>query len=183
MRIAEILGDTARASQLAEMLLATEKDGGVAASLAMRVAEQAANEGDVAAALAALSSAVEKDSACLPARALQLDLLADGGDPALFATQLEAFATTLPTDEARGRAALLSAFVRAQANDAAAAKSALNEAKSRGVEPELLWRVGRMLARLLDDANWYEETTRRLIQALTTKDETPGAAFGTPERR
>jgi tetratricopeptide (TPR) repeat protein len=174
MRVAEVLGDTARASQLAEILLQNEKDGGVAASLAMRVAEQAANEGDVAAALAALSSAVQKDPACLPARALQLDLLADGGDPALFAVQLEAFAATLPTDEARGRAALLSAFVRAQANDATAAKSSLNEAKSRGVEPELLWRVGRMLARLLDDANWYEETTRRLIQALTTKDETPG---------
>ncbi len=168
MRIAEVLGDTARAAQLAETLLQNEKDGGVAASLAMRVAEQAANEGDVGAALAALSSAVAKDPACLPARALQLDLLADGGDPAVFAVQLEAFSATLPTDEARGRAALLSAFVRAQANDAAAAKSSLNEAKSRGVEPELLWRVGRMLARLLDDANWYEETTRRLIQALTS---------------
>jgi predicted Zn-dependent protease len=168
MRIAEVLGDTARAAQLAEILLQNEKDGGVAASLAMRVAEQAANEGDVGAALAALSSAVAKDPACLPARALQLDLLADGGDPAVFAVQLEAFSATLPTDEARGRAALLSAFVRAQANDAAAAKSSLNEAKSRGIEPELLWRVGRMLARLLDDANWYEETTRRLIQALTS---------------
>ncbi|MEO7110751.1 MAG: tetratricopeptide repeat protein, partial [Polyangiaceae bacterium] len=171
MRVAEVLGDTARAAQLAETLLQNEKDGGVGASLAMRVAEQAANEGDVAAALAALSSAVEKDPACLPARALQLDLLADGGDPALFAVQLEAFASKLPTDEARGRAALLSAFVRAQANDAAASKSSLNEAKARGVELELLWRVGRMLARLLDDANWYEETTRRLIQALTTNDE------------
>ena len=173
MRIAELSGDTSRAAELAEALLIHEKDGGVAASLAMRVAEQAANEGDVAGALAALSSAIEKDPACLSARALQLDLLADGGEPALFAAQLEAFATTLPTDEARGRAALLTAFVRAQANDTPAAKAALNEAKSRGVEPELLWRVGRMLARLLDDANWYEETTRRLIQALATKDEQP----------
>lgn len=176
MRVAELAGDTARAAQLAESLLANEKDGGVAASLAMRVAEQAANLGDVSGALAALSAAVEKDGACLPARALQLDLLADGGDPAAFAAQLEGFAAALPTDEARGRAALLAAFVRAQANDGAAAKNALAEAKSRGVEPEILWRVGRMLARLLDDANWYEETTRRLLQALAGKDEQPGPA-------
>ncbi|MGH7330865.1 MAG: tetratricopeptide repeat protein, partial [Polyangiaceae bacterium] len=176
MRVAELAGDTKRAAQLAEALLVTEKDGGVAASLAMRVAEQAANEGDVGAALAALSAAVEKDSGCLPARALQLDLLADGGDPAAFAAQLEKFSTVLPTDEARGRTALLIAFVRAQANDAPAAKAALGEAKSHGVEPEMLWRVGRMLARLLDDSNWYEETTRRLLQALAGKDEKPGPA-------
>ncbi|HEX7664815.1 MAG TPA: hypothetical protein VF407_09900, partial [Polyangiaceae bacterium] len=173
MRVAELAGDTARAAHLASTLLETEADGGVAASLAMRVAEQAANEGDVAAALAALQAAVDKDAACLPARALQLDLLADGGDPAAFAAQLEIFAKELPTDEARGRAALLAAFVRAQANDAPAAKAALAEAKTRGVEAELLWRVGRMLARLLDDANWYEETTRKLIAALSTKDEQP----------
>lgn len=176
MRVAELSGDTARAAHLAQTLLQTEQDGGVAASLAMRVAEQAANEGDVAAALAALQAAVEKDPACLPARALQLDLLADGGDPAAFAAQLEIFTKELPTAEARGRAALLSAFVRAQASDPPAAKIALADAKTHGVEPELLWRVGRMLARLLDDANWYEETTRKLITALSTKDEQPAPA-------
>src|SRR5262249_48757135 len=102
IRIAEQLGDTVLAARLAQRRLQTEKDGGIAAALAMRVAEHAASEGDVDAALAALLTAIKHDPSCIPARALQLDLLADGGDPSVFAGQLEAFAEHLTNDDARG---------------------------------------------------------------------------------
>ena len=81
IRVAEQTGDTALAAQLAEKRLATEEDGGLAAALAMRVAEQAAMVGNAPRALEALSRAIGSDPGCLPARALQLDMLADSADP------------------------------------------------------------------------------------------------------
>ena len=111
IRIAEQTGDTATGARLAEQRLAREQNPGVAAALAMRVAEHAAAEGDAARALEALSRAVDSDPGSLPARALQLDMLADGGDPAAFAAQLESFAEHLATDDARGRSFLLAAYV------------------------------------------------------------------------
>ena len=79
----------------------------VKASLAMRLAERAVGVRDRRGALEALSKAVANDAVCLPARALQLDLLADSGDLAAFASQLEAFADCLPTEQARARAFVL----------------------------------------------------------------------------
>src|SRR5262249_29488772 len=111
IRIAEQTGDTALAAQLAERRLATEKDGALAAALAMRIAEHAAAQGDAAKAFEALSLAVGSDAGCLPARALQLDMLAGGGDPSVFAAQLESFAEHLASDNARGRAFLLAAYI------------------------------------------------------------------------
>jgi Flp pilus assembly protein TadD len=166
IRIAEQVGDTALAAELAAKRLASEKDGGVAAALAMRIAEHAASQGDGPRAFEALSRAIRSDSGCLPARALQLDLLADGSDPAAFAEQLESFADHLPTEEARGRAFLLAAYVWAvHAKDVAGAKIALSQAGMHGVAPSTAARIGRVLAAITDDLGWYEESTKRLLTA------------------
>jgi tetratricopeptide (TPR) repeat protein len=172
LRIAELQGDTATSARLAERRLATEKNPGLVAALAMRVAEHAAAEGDSPRALEALSRAIAADPACLPARALQLDMLADGGDPAAFAGQLESFAEHLVTDEARGRAFLLASFVWAvRANDAAGAKAALSQAAMYGVAPSTTGRLARALASIAGDNPWYEEATKRLLAAGGTEAE------------
>jgi hypothetical protein len=163
VRIAELLGDTALAAQLAEKRLATNPEGGIAAALAMRVAEQAASEGDASRALDALLRATSSDPMCIPARALQLDILADAGDVG-FAAQLEAVADHFTSDDAKGRAYLLSAWIWAtRAGDAAAAKAALAQAGACGVAPAVLARFARSLASLSGDAAWYEDATRRLV--------------------
>jgi hypothetical protein len=172
IRIAEQLGDTAMAGQIAANRLKTEKDPGLSAALAMRVAEQAAYEGDGPRAIEALSRAIACDPGCLPARALQLDMLADGNDPGAFAAQLEAFADHLGTDEARGRAFLLAAYVWAvRARDSAGAKAALSQAGMFGISPATTGRLARSLASLTGDAAWYEEATKRLLAAGATEDE------------
>jgi lipopolysaccharide biosynthesis regulator YciM len=172
IRIAELTGNTELAARLAEKRLATEKNGALAAALAMRVAEHAASQGDAPRALEALSRAIASDPACLPARALQLDMLADGGDPAAFAAQLESFADHLATDEARGRAFLLAAYVWAvRANDVAGGKAALSQASMYGVAPGTTGRIARALASIAGDAAWYEEATKRLIAAGAAENE------------
>jgi hypothetical protein len=166
IRIAEQTGDTALAAELAEKRLVVEKDGGLAAALAMRVAEHAASQGDGAKAFEALSRAISSDPGCMPARALQLDMLADGGDPAAFAAQLESFADHLATDEARGRAFVLAAYVwAALAKDVGGAKAALSQAAMYGVGPSTTGRVARALASISDDVGWYEDATKRLLAA------------------
>jgi tetratricopeptide (TPR) repeat protein len=174
IRVAEQTGDTLLAAQLAERRLATEKDGGLGAALAMRVAEQAATTGDAARALDALSRAIAHDPGCLPARALQLDLLADGGDPSAFASQLESFADHLATDEGKGRAFLLAAYVWAiWARDTVGARAALSQAAVLGVAPATVARLGRSLASIVGDLAWYEEATKRLIAgAAPSEDDT-----------
>ena len=172
IRIAEQLGDTATAGRIAANRLKTEKDPGLSAALAMRVAEHAAYEGDGARAIEALARAIACDPGCLPARALQLDMLADGNDPGAFAAQLEAFADHLGTDEARGRAFLLAAYVWAvRARDTAGAKAALSQAGMFGISPATTGRLARSLASLAGDAPWYEEATKRLLAAGATEDE------------
>ena len=172
IRIAEQMGDTALAGQIASERLATETDPGLGAALAMRVAEQAAAEGNAARALEALSRAIASDPGCLPARALQLDMLADGGDPAAFAAQLEAFADHLGTDEARARTFLLAAYVWAvRAGDASSAKAALSQASMFGAPPATTGRLARSLASVAGDAAWYEEATKRLLAAGSGESE------------
>ena len=177
IRIAELVGDTALAAKLAAERLATEKDGGVAAALAMRIAEHAASEGDADAALDALLNAIRQDPACIPARALQLDLLADGADPGVFAGQLEAFAEHLTADDARGRAYLLAAYVwGVRAKDVAGAKAALSQASIAQVPPVLVARVARMIAAATGDVGWFEETSRKLVSA--SAPDAPGDSRG-----
>jgi tetratricopeptide (TPR) repeat protein len=166
IRVAELTGDTALAARLAERRLVAERSGTLGAALAMRVAEHAASEGDATRALEALSRAIASDPGCLPARALQLDMLADGGDPAAFAAQLESFADHLATDEARARAFLLAAYVWGmRANDVAGAKAALSQASMYGFAPGTTGRIARALASIADDAAWYEDATKRLVSA------------------
>ncbi len=172
MRIAELLGDTAHAAQLAEARLLHESDGPTAAALAMRVAEQAAADGDAPRALEAVNRAVKHDPACVPARALQLDILADSGDSGGYAEQLESLCDAFPTDDARGRAFLLSAFVWAvRAGDLSAAKAALSQSALYGVPQQTASRVGRTLALLAADGAWLDETTRRVIASGAESDE------------
>jgi cellulose synthase operon protein C len=172
IRIAEVTSDTATSARLAEQCLAAEKSPGLAAALAMRVAEHAAAEGDSTRALEALSRAIASDPGCLPARALQLDMLADGEDAGAFAGQLESFAEHLATDEARGRAFLLAAFVWAvRAGDVAGAKAALSQAALCGVAPSTTGRLARALASIVGDSAWYEEATKRLLAAGGSDDE------------
>jgi cellulose synthase operon protein C len=166
IRVAEQSGDAALAAALAERRLATETDRGLAAALAMRVAEYAASQGEADRAFQALSRALGCDPACLPARALQLDMLADGSDSIAFAGQLEAFADHLETDDARGRAFLLAAYVWAvHARDPAGAKAALSQAAMYGVAPSTTSRIARALASTCEDLGWYEEATKRLLAA------------------
>ncbi|HLK37524.1 MAG TPA: hypothetical protein VKU41_12280, partial [Polyangiaceae bacterium] len=172
IRIAEQAGDTALAAQVAARRLETERDGALAAALAMRIAEHASAEGDSRRAMEALSRAVASDPGSLPARALQLDMLADGGDPAAFAAQLEAFADHLGTDDARARAFLLAAYVwAARASDVAGAKAALSQAAMFGVAPATTSRLARILASIAGDGAWYEEATKRLLAAGAAEGE------------
>jgi tetratricopeptide (TPR) repeat protein len=164
--LAEQLGDTGHAAAIAASRLALEQDPAQRAALALRVAEHAITEGSYAAALEALARAVDADPGSLPARAFQLDLLADGADAGAFATQLEAFTEHLATDEARGRAFLLAAFVwGARARDVAGAKAALSQAAMFGVPPMTVGRMARALASIAGDAAWYEDATKRLLAA------------------
>lgn len=164
MRVAEVLGDTALAAELAAKRLARETDGATTSALAMRLAELAATQGDRDKALEALAKATQADPASLPARALQLDLLGAGGSGAAFAEQLESFAERFGTDAARGRAYLLSAWAWAmEADDVAAAKLALSQAQASEVPAGTVARLARAFAIVKGDAAWLDEATRRLL--------------------
>jgi len=166
MMLAEHLGDTAQAAAIAASRLTVEQDPAQRAALALRVAEHAISEGKYAGALEALALAVHADPGSLPARAYQLDLLADGADPAAFATQLESFTEQFATDDARGRAFLLSAFVwGGRAHDVAGAKAALSQAAMYGVAPATIGRMARALASIAGDPAWFEDATKRLLAA------------------
>lgn len=135
-----------------------------AAGLWLRVAETARLAGDRAGALEALRQTLAADAESLPARALELDLLASGDDAGALAQALEASAKSLSTDDAKGRALVLAAYVwGCQANDAAAAKACLTQAAACGVDAGTIARLGRAVAAMRGDAAWYEEATNQLL--------------------
>lgn len=137
-----------------------------AAALWLRVAEAAALTGDREGALGALRSALTADPPCIPARALEIDLLGDGQDPAAFAASLESMAESFSDQEAKGRAHLLAGFIFAvRADDAEASKAALAKAGAAGVSEAVLARFERSFAAQRGDAAWYENATRRLLAA------------------
>ncbi len=172
IRIAESTGATAAAADLAERRLMTESDPGLSSALAMRVAEHAVAVRDEGRASAALARAIAADPGCLPARVMQLDMLAEGGEPDAFAAQLESFGDSLATDEARGRVFLLAAYVWAvQARDVSGAKGALSQAAMFGVAPSTAARLGRAMAGVLGDSAWYEEGTKRLIAGGSAEED------------
>jgi tetratricopeptide (TPR) repeat protein len=178
MSIAELSGDTATAASIAKRLIDRGTTGSAGASLWLRVAEAHAHEGDLTGALGALAHAIELDAACIPARALQIDLLAGRGDAAALASALESMGAELPTDEGKGRAYLLAALVHAIfARDASGSKAALSQAGMFGAPATLLARAARLFAAVLEDASWYEEATRRLLSSGADASEQPSLWF------
>lgn len=162
----EVTGDAETAAQVAKRELERGATGPGGASLWLRAAEAAALTGDRDAALSALRSAIEADPECIPARALELDLLGDGEDPAALAKSLEALAAAVPTEDAKGRAFGLAAFIYAcRAGDSEAAKRALEQAGTLGVPAGVLAHLARSYAALRGDAAWYEEATKTLLEA------------------
>lgn len=135
-----------------------------AAGLWLRVAEAARLAGDAEGALEGLHKALRADPESLPARALELDLLSQGEDKGALAQAIEVSAASFRTDEARGRAFVLAAYVwGCQAGDAAAAKTALARAAERGVDPGTIARLARAIASMRGETDWYEEATRQLL--------------------
>ncbi|HZF52291.1 MAG TPA: tetratricopeptide repeat protein [Polyangiaceae bacterium] len=162
----EITGDAETAAQVAKRELERGATGPGAASLWLRAAEAAALAGDRDAALSALRSAIAADPECIPARALELDLLGDAQDPGALAKSLEALAAAVPTEDAKARAFVLAAFVHAyRAGDSESAKRALEQAGTLGVPAGVLAHLARSFAALRGDAAWYEEATRALLAA------------------
>ena len=162
----EVAGDAEGAAVVAKKELERGATGPGAASLWLRVAEAAALANDRAEALTALRGAITADPGCIPAAALELDLLGDAQEPAALAEALESIAEGFKTDDAKGRAFLLAAYVWAcSAGDTAAAKTALSQAAQCGVAPGIVARLARSLAAIRGDAVWYEESTKRLLAA------------------
>ena len=171
LEAAEAVGDVETASALASRLLSQDNKGRGAAALWMRIFEGAAAKGERDAALEALARALDLDPGCVPARALQVDLLMDV-DPAGFASSLEAMAEQGLSDPAKGRAYLSSSWAWAlQANDVSGAKAAMSQAAMFGVEHGVVSRIARTFASMMEDDGWYEESTRRLLAAGALPDE------------
>ncbi len=175
--IAGLLGDTGLAASLAEPLLADETAGPIAAALAMRVAEHAASEGDVPRVLAALTRATERDAGCLPARALELDVLAEGASAEPFAKELAAFSASCGSDQAKARAHVLAAYLLATRDrNAALAAEHLANARAAGLPPATAARLGRSLASVARADAWYREALEELV-ALEDGPDRPQLLF------
>jgi tetratricopeptide (TPR) repeat protein len=171
LEAAESANDVETSAALASRILAQGNQGRGAAALWMRIFEGAAARGDREGALEALARAVEADPGCVPARALQLDLLIDS-EPAAFASSLEAMAGQGLSDEGKGRAYLVSSWAWALAgNDVDGAKAAMAQAAMFGVPHGVVSRLARAFATLVGDDGWYEESTKRLIAAGASPDE------------
>lgn len=175
LRLADSEGDVARASELARTELARGVDGDLGAALWLRVADAAAAASDRDGALTAVQRALELQPRSVPARAMELGLLATDADPARLATAFEATAEHLASDTAKADLYLFSATVwAALARDVAGAKAALSQAAMFGAAKGLAARLARLLAAVLEDAAWYEESTRRLTAQGASEDEHAG---------
>ena len=174
----ETQGELDGAATLARTEITKGAVGANAASLWLRAAEAAAASNDRNAALAALSNALKADPKSIPARAIELDLVGDGEDPAILASSLEDMAEAFATDAAKSRAFVLAAYAWAcLAKDVAAAKASLSQASALGLPAATAARLGRAFAAILGDAGWREETTKRLLVAGADADETPSLWF------
>jgi cellulose synthase operon protein C len=169
---AEAAGDARMMARLSRAVLEAGAHGELAAALWLRVAEAAAADADGPGALDAVRRALAEDARSIPARALELDLLASSGDGAALAGALETTAERVTTDRARAGFYLLAADAYArQARDAQGARAALSQAGMSGAAPGLVARVGRLLATTIDDTAWFEESTRRVITQGASPDE------------
>lgn len=166
LNAAESAGDTSTAARLSQAALDRGAQGPMAAALWLRVAEAAAADGDGAGALAAVRRALKEDAACIPARALELDLLSGGADGAALAAALEETAEQLPTNEGKARYYLMAANAWARlAHESQGAKAALSQAAMLGTPPGTVARIARLLATGMNHHAWYDEATKRLIAA------------------
>jgi hypothetical protein len=169
---AEGAADSATMARLARGELEQGATGELGAALWLRVAEEAAAQADGAGALDAVRRALKEDPKSIPARALELDLLSTGGDAPALATALEALAEHVTNERSRAGLYLVAADAWARlAKDPQGAKAALSQAGMSGAAPALAARVGRLLAASIDDAAWYEESTRRVIGQGAPADE------------
>ncbi len=176
--VAEIMGDTETSARLARQEIERGAQGGLAASLWLRVAEAAVSGGDAPAALDAVRHALEVEPNSIPARVLELDLLDGGHDAEKLASSLETTAELFENDGARSRYYLLAADAWARhAGDSGGAKAALTQAGMYGAPPPTVARAARMLAAISGDAAWYEESSRRLITAGASEGEQAGLWF------
>lgn len=174
----EAQGDLEAAAAVASAELTRGATASNAASLWLRVAEASAAANDRAAAVGALKSALEADPKCIPARAIELDLLSDGEEPAALASALEATAETFQTQGAKARAFALAGYVFAcLAKDTQAAKASLSQAAALGLPAAAVARLGRAFASISGDAAWFEEATKRLLVAGAEADETASLWF------
>lgn len=163
---AEATGDTTVAANVARGELERGLGGAVGAALWLRVAEASAADGDAVGAYDAVTRALAEDKGSIPARALALDLLSGGHDAAALATLLEATAEELATEAAKARYYLAAADAWARlGRDVDGAKAALSQAGMYGAGAPVVARTARLLAALLEDAPWYDESTRRLTQS------------------
>lgn len=167
------LADTSKnltlGAEVAAQLLETLKEGPEAAALWLRVARAAQQQGDSAAALAALSSASKADPSSVAAQTLLLDALSDrraAEDGAILANSLEIAAGQLSDDAAKARLFLRAAWKWAiEAKNTASAKTALTMASSLGAAPLSVARIAKLLAALSGDTSWYDEASRRVLLA------------------
>lgn len=160
----EVQGDLESAATIAREEIDKGTTGGPAAALWLRVAEAAALANDRTAALDALRHALEADPGAIPARAIEIDLLIDGQDPASLAGAIEGAASTFITDHAKSRAFLLAAYVWAcLARDAQAAQTALDRAVSLGVDRQLSLRLARTFGAVTGDESLMEASTEQLL--------------------
>jgi hypothetical protein len=174
----EAAGDSATVAELAHRELARVPAGAGAASLWLRLAEAAALANDPQGYLSALQNALAADPECIPARALEIDLLSSGQDAAALARAFEASAEACPTQQAKGRAFLMAAHVLGcRGGDIAAAKAALARAEGTGIDKAVTLRLARSLAAIRGDSTWYEQATEQLVAAPADAAEASSLLF------
>jgi len=181
----EVSGDLEAAAAIARVELSRGADdpgaavvGASAAALWLRVAEAAALSNDRTAALDALRNALTQDPGAIPARAIEIDLLIDGQDPAALAGAIEGCASTFTTDQAKARAFLLAAYVWAcLARDAQASQAALSRAAALGIEPQVTLRFSRAFAFVIQDHSLLEAASEQLLSANPEPQEAASLLF------
>ncbi|NUP13457.1 MAG: hypothetical protein HOW73_46055 [Polyangiaceae bacterium] len=174
----EVQGDLESAAAIAKIELDKGSTDGPAAALWLRVAEAAAVANDRPAALDALRHALAADPGAIPARAIEIDLLVDGQDPAALAGVVEGAASTFTTDRAKARAFLLASYVWAcLARDPQAAQTALERSVALGTSRETTLRLARMYAAVTGDAGLLEASTEQLLATEIEPSEAASLLF------
>lgn len=165
LRLAEAADDSALTAKLAARQIIDASDGGVVASLAMRIASDAIREGRPELGLQALAQATERDPFCAPARTLKIDLLEQLAANQALAEEVEDLSNYFTSIEAQGRALLLASyFWAAGAGVPERARAALGQTSVCGIPNDTAARLGRSLASLCGDSEWYEASTIALLE-------------------